>query len=128
MAYVPQRTTYKLVFEDPEYDGLEVSAYAGSIGQYMEIAKLADLDLTPPFSEDVLEPIYALFEAFASVLVKWNIEQPKGKKVPATVQGLKSLEITLAMAIIHAWMNAVVGTAVPLEPTDLELPVEPLAS
>ena len=140
MAYVPNRTTYKLVFEDPAYDGLEVSAYAGSIGQYLDIAKLADLDLTPPYSAEDLEPVFALFEAFAGkpaddrgpaakgVLVSWNIEQPKGRKVPATVAGLRSLEITLAMAIINAWMNAVAGTALPLDATDLELPVQPLGS
>lgn len=128
MAYVPNRTTYKLVFEDPAYDGLEVSAYAGSIGQYLDIAKLADLDLTPPYSAEDLEPVFALFEAFTSVLKSWNIEQPIGKKVPPTVAGLRSLEITLAMAIIHAWMNAVAGTALPLDATDLDLPVEPLGS
>jgi hypothetical protein len=127
MAFVPQRTTYRLVFEDPEYNGLEVVTYAGTVAQYLDIAKLADIDLTPPYTSDLLEPVYPLFDAFDSVLVKWNIEQPKGKKVPATAAGLKSLELPLAMAIVNAWMTAVAGS-VPLDASDLDLPVEPLAS
>jgi hypothetical protein len=126
MGYVPQRTTYKLIFP-AEYNGLEVVTYAGSVAQYLDIAKLADVDLSAPIGADMLELVFPLFEAFDTVLVRWNIEQPKGKKVPGNAAGLKSLELPLAMAIINAWMNAVAGS-IPLDGTDLDLPVEPLGT
>lgn len=129
-GYVPARTTYKLIFD--QYDGLEVVANAGSIGQYMDIAKLADFDWKPepPYTREQLESVEQLLEAFGSVLVRWNIELSRGKKVPATVEGLKSLEPGFAMSLVYAWMEAAEG-GLPLAGSDggdLDLPVEPLAS
>lgn len=123
MGYVPTRTTYKLVFENPEYNGLEVATKAGRLGDYMEIAKLANVDWAPPYTLEQLDQVDELLRTFAGdpkdrknypgVLVSWNIEDPK--PIPANLAGLKSLDLKLAMAIIVAWMNAAAGEAVPLD-------------
>lgn len=114
MGYVPTRTTYKLVFEDPEYNGLEVYTKAGALGDYMDIAKLASVDWSPPYNVEQIEQVDELLKSFCRVLVSWNIEEPAKKPVPANLRGLKSLDLKLAMAIITAWMNAAAGEAVPL--------------
>ncbi len=133
MGYSRERPVYKLVFEDPEFAGLEVVAKSGSMRQYTEISQLAQLRNTA--SKKSVEQIDRLFDTFGSVLVGWNYEEPEGNPLPATAQSLKDLDYDFALRIILAWLDAVGGVAPPLgQPSEdgspsLEqsLPMEPLS-
>lgn len=119
MGYVRERKNYRLIFTDPDLDGLEVVAQSASVATYERIAGLATREYgTAPTSAD-LEEIAALLEAFADVLVSWNLEEPAGKgrlrPVPATLAGLKAQDLPFVQAIILAWMEAVAGVSVPLD-------------
>ena len=124
MAYVPTRTTYKLVFDD-EFAGLEVNARAGAVGDYMLIARLADVDWSPPYTAAQLEEVDELFRTFAGdsrnrkkypgFIESWNIEEPVGKPLPITLEALKSLPVRLVQAIVVGWMDAIAGQALPLD-------------
>ncbi len=122
MGYVRERRNYRLIFTDPDLDGLEVVAQAASIGTYERIAGLATREYgSVPTAAD-LEEIAALLEAFAAVLVSWNLEEPIGKgdkvrPVPATLAGLKAQDLPFVQAIILAWMQAVAGVSTPLDET-----------
>lgn len=122
MGYVRALKNYRLIFTDPELDGLEVVAKSASVATYERIAGLATREYgTVPSAED-LEEIAALLEAFAEVLVSWNLEERTGKgdkvrPVPATLAGLKAQDLPFVVAIILAWMQAVAGVSTPLDET-----------
>ncbi len=132
MGYRRQRPSYRLVFEDAEYVGLEVVAQSASIEAYQRIATLATREVGEhPTAED-LEEVANLLKAFAGVLVSWNLETEAGEPVPATLDGLRSQDLPLVMVIVLAWMNAVAGVSAPLGAASssgelvASLPMEPL--
>lgn len=114
MGYVRQRKTYRLIFDDAEFAGLEVVTASASVATYRHIAGLATRDFGVKPTADDLAAADHLFEAFAEVLMSWNLEEPEGVPVPATVDGLRAQDLPFAMAIIVAWMTAVAGVSVPL--------------
>jgi hypothetical protein len=107
MGYTPQRTTYLLDFGD-RYGGLEVKVRAGTLGQLLELQGLGSgEDSTPEQNRELLE-------RFAALLVRWNITNEDDSPVPATLDGLLSLEPGLAMDIVQAGAQALGGVAPPL--------------
>ena len=122
MGYVRRRPHYRLVFEDPECAGLEVVAKSTSVAAYQTIAEFAAGISTPPTPEEIGR-LNELYEAFAQVLVSWNLEEPilddQGAEVgtraiPATLAGLNSQDLPFVLMIIHAWMETVAGVTADL--------------
>jgi hypothetical protein len=114
MGFVHQRKTYRLIFEG-ELTGLEVVAMSASATAYKRIAGFASREWANPLSADDLAEFEALCEAFADVLVEWNLEEerpgkgkPVRKPVPTTLRGLMDQDVGLVMAIVIAWMDAIV--------------------
>jgi len=100
-------TLYKLKFEDPELDGLEVTVKSLPLRGFLEINRMA----TDPAQQD------QLFTRFAEVvLVDWNIEDEDGSPVKADIEGLLDQEISLINAIIQQWVQ--VMTSVPKSSND----------
>lgn len=109
MGFNGTPTTYALEFDDyPELQGLKVRVRRGSV------QLRNDYDDAEKWQERL-----AIFE---SVLVEWNVEID-GVPVPLTVEGMTSLEDTVLLPILQAWMEARRPTA-PLEqpstPGDVE--------
>lgn len=131
MGYVHQRKTYRLVFEG-NLAGLEVVAKSASAASYKRIASFATREWGNPMSNEDLGEFEALCEAFAAVLVEWNLEEEHEVKsrlvrrpVPPTLKGLMDQDLELVMAIVMAWMDAVAGRAAVGVDESL-LPVDPL--
>jgi hypothetical protein len=129
VGYQPKRTVYRLQFEDPEMEGLEVRARSVSTGQLLMISALqGKAELTE-------EEIDTLIGAFAKALVSWNVEEEDGTPVPATAEGVKSQEIGFVQAIVWAWVDALTGVAAPLGPSspggepfpEVSIPMEALS-
>lgn len=105
MGFEVKRTTARLIFDDPEMAGAEVVCRGVPLGTYFELAKLQDvgtdggLQLMQTFAEKVLD--------------EWNLQE-EGVAIPATFDGLMSLEPGMAMAIIDAWIRSVVTVKAPL--------------
>lgn len=127
MGYVWKGKTYRLVFADDDFAGLEVVAKSASVGAYRRIADLATREFSHPPTEADLAEIDNLFLAFADVLVSWNLEDETVAEdgtvtrtpVPATFEGLQSQDLTLIRQIIWSWMEAVAGLSAPLDqPSD----------
>lgn len=113
MGYVHQRKTYRLIFEGG-LSGLEVVAKSASATAYKRLAGFADRQWASPLSEEDLAEFETLCEAFASVLVEWNLEEEhevKGKTVrkpvPPTLAGLMDQDLELVTGIVLAWMDAI---------------------
>jgi hypothetical protein len=99
MGFNGTPTTYALEFDHPELQGLKVRVRRGSVqlrSDYDDAEKWPDR-----------------LAIFASVLVEWNLEVD-GQPVPLTAEGLTSVEDTVLLPILQAWMEARRPTA-PLE-------------
>ena len=114
MGYVRKRRNYRLLFEDPEFEGLEVVAKSASVADYRRIAELATREFgNTPSAEDLVE-MDNLYRAFAEVLVEWNLEEEDGTPVPATLEAVLQQDLPFVQRIVLAWMEAVAGIAAPL--------------
>lgn len=106
MGFTPNRKLFKLVFEG-ELAGLEVLARSSSVVVYKRIAGYANRPFASPPTDEDLEALADLYAAFAAVLVEWNLEEPQGVPVPATLDGVETQEPGLVNAIVTAWLDAV---------------------
>lgn len=110
MGFVPPTTGVKLEFEGTQYEGLEVTMDSVSTGTVLDIMELFE----SAKSGDV-KAFRVLLDGFSAALESWNIEDRKtGEPVPATLDGLRTLDFTLAMAIIGGWVGTVTSAPPPL--------------
>jgi hypothetical protein len=105
-GYKREKKVYTLVFDDAEFEGLEIKTRSISLGKYLEMQTLIDSELNR-------ENIDKLFGEFAGILLSWNLEDDDGP-VPITVEGLYSQDLDFVKAIIDAWRDAMVGVHAPL--------------
>lgn len=145
MGYKRKAKVYKLVFTDPELDGLEVRARSITLADLLNVTRLQALQT---MSE---QDINDLLVYFAKALVSWNVELPAadddtdgdgGKDappavpVPATLDGMLELDWPLMNAIMMAWADAIAGVPAPLpsgSPSggpslEQSIPMEPLSA
>lgn len=101
MGYKREAPTFKLVFEDDEFDGLVVRARSLPLG-----AMLAFQGLQEKAGKDV-DAALEVLRRFADVLVSWNLEDDQDQPVPCDFDGLCSLDMPFVMKIVEAWMSAV---------------------
>lgn len=109
MTYKVATQTFKLKFDDGQYDGLEVKAKSCSTGDFLRIAKLAE---TFDPKERDFEQVNELFELFSGCLVAWNVEDDNGL-VPPSLAGLLTLDLGMVLHLITSWMDAVAGVSGP---------------
>jgi hypothetical protein len=122
---------YNLIFDDPEFDGLEVKARSASIGTIRRVMALSS------GAEDGQDTLLEMERVFAKYLVSWNLEDEADQPVPATFEGLDDQDTDLVMALITAWVSAVTGVddASPLDDSsgsgkpspEVSIPMEPLS-
>lgn len=105
MGFRRTPTAYKLKFENPELDGLEVIARTLPLRDFLEINKLA-LSAADDVAKQT-EQSEVMVKKFAEALISWNLEDEDGKPVPATYKSLIAQELPFVMEIIQAWMEAV---------------------
>lgn len=128
MGYKVQRKLYVLQFEDK--DGMEVKATSVSTGVFLKIASLADA------AKMDISHMQELITSFAKESLRsWNLEEEDGTPIPATSEGLLSLEFEDAFEIITAWIDTITGVNADLKvPSSggspslvASLPMEPLS-
>jgi hypothetical protein len=101
MAFQRKRKIYRLVFEETEYEGLEVRVRGLTTGEYLEIVALSGS------TSDEGNETEKLLKLFAKHLVAWNLqEEDSGEFVPATFEGVVSNDLAMNMYIIDAWTDA----------------------
>jgi hypothetical protein len=131
MGYRREPKIYKLVFADPDMEGLIVRAKSTSVRQFLEIQAMADATE----ASDGVKGMQTLFATFAGVLVSWNLEDENGQELPTTVDTLLEQEFGFVMQIVMAWIEAVAGVPDKLGKAstggspllEASLPMEPLS-
>lgn len=103
-GYRRQSKVYKLVFADPEMDGLIVRVRSIRIGELRELTELAQVDTSHVTPEDAAK-LDRLFEVFADALISWNVEDDQGAEVPATLEGVSSQDGDFVLLIVREWLR-----------------------
>lgn len=116
MGWKPPTKIYRI---EPggDYEGLQVRIKSVPIGQYMALTDLAediDAETGTAATSGKLGNVFKLFEAMADALVSWNIDDEYDNPLPATLDGLQSLDFDLALYLIGEWIGAMGGVSDPL--------------
>jgi len=111
MGFRRERKIYKLKFEDPDLAGLEVLARSLPLGEFFKMSSLTE---GAENMAGVAAQAEQLFREFAKSLVSWNLEDEKGRPVPADYDGIQGQEFDFVLAIITAWMEAMASVRPPL--------------
>lgn len=107
---VPKRTI-PLNFKGTELEGLEVNIKPLPLGEYLEYQKgfrrLVESgdEVTPEdekFAEDTLR-------RFAQVIDSWDLEDENGNPIPATHDGIMSLDPDFVFAMLNSFVMAIEG-------------------
>lgn len=114
MGFTRPSKVYRLVFEDPQYEGLEVSAKSVPLGRFLELTALAESASESLTAED-LRNLDGLFAGFAEALVSWNLDAEDGTPIPANLDGIRGQDVSFMFDIVTSWMTALAGVAGPLD-------------
>jgi hypothetical protein len=116
VGFKVQRNTYKLIFKDPAYEGLEVTARELSAGQLWEF--IAAEKETTAGGDGAMEGRRKTMQMLADALVSWNAEdEDTGEPIPTTLEGLLSQGLGFAGRVMDAWTDALIGISAPLSQT-----------
>lgn len=138
MGFERKRKIFKLVFTgDEDLEGLEVYTRSLSVGQMLQLVKLADkagmVDGDPETVDtDKLSPenvaaVEAMLGYFAKALKSWNLED-NGKPVPATLKGVQDQDLDFILRLIGEWMSAIGGVSPSLGKASSSGPLFPAVS
>lgn len=107
--------TYALIFDEGQFEGLEVKCKPATVGQVLEVAELeaatgGALASNPAATGQVIDLL-------ADVIVWWNLDDEDDTPIPNTAAGLRSQDPELVGAIVRAWVSAVSRAPRPLPDT-----------
>lgn len=133
-GFTRQHKQYRLTFDGTVLDGLVATVRSVPVGTMLQIAEMASDGAE--FTPEGLKTLGALFELLADSLVDWNLQDDDGNPTPATIDGVRSLDMDEALLLIREWMKAAAGVSGPLdqpssggEPSAVvSLPMEPLSA
>lgn len=121
----------RLQFSDPSFAGLEVVCRLATMDQINASAKLGDLDLNKLSAGELEAELGRIIGEFADALISWNLRRD-AQPVPATADGVGSLDSLFVMQLVEAWMSNSGkllrdrAQQISAEVDESELPVEPL--
>lgn len=131
-GFKPPKKLYHLVFEDPSYHGLEITATTVSMETMLWVQGLG-----PRVGEMAKDPdgFRQLVDVLTGAILSWNLEDDDDRPLPVGTAALLAQSPEFVMDIIAAWSAAITGVSGPLgegsiggpPPPGLSLPMEPLS-
>jgi hypothetical protein len=142
MGFKPPKTLYKLKFEDPALDRLEVTIRGVDVNTMLELQSFADLaavddpgKMSPAEIKASSNNLKRTVTILADALVSWNLEADDDTPLPVSYDTLSRQEPSFVMKIVEAWSTAIAGVNTPLEKGSnsgvtspaVSIPTEPLS-
>lgn len=118
MGYVRRKRRFKLTFEDPELEGLEVLAQSTATGDIVHLLDLAEMSPQSLKGAEVKKQVEELFRLFMDNVREWNLEEEENgvrTAVPCTYEGLMTQDLDFVLSLALAWMDGVVSISGPLD-------------
>ncbi|MFI8301571.1 hypothetical protein ACIGCZ_37315 [Streptomyces nigra] len=104
MGYRPKRRVYALDFTGTDWEGLEVSMRGMTVGEELDLA-----------GNDISAAL--IVEELTKRLISWNVEDEEGRPVPTTMDGVRTQDGAMILAILDALRQANSGVPAPLPET-----------
>lgn len=117
MGYKRVPKQYKLIFDDEEMEGFEVTMRSLTIERFLELTSLVDqfgVEDKDSTSAEAINGINRLFMVFSESLVSWNLEDEKDEPVPTTLEAVEQQELSFIFQIVTNWIAAMSMVAPPL--------------
>ncbi|HET9889643.1 MAG TPA: hypothetical protein VFQ42_04005 [Mycobacterium sp.] len=105
---------FTLEFGDGEWAGMRVSFRPMRYRVIFEGGLTMDWAAGGATRDEFLDGLRRTSEAAASVLESWNLLDDDGEPVPATLEGLLSLDQDHGLKIVLAWAFRAIGVSAPL--------------
>lgn len=120
-GYLPKQTLYKLTFDNPDFEGLEVFVKSVSMAMITKMLGVVDqfsgVD-KENFKPEDLEKVNDVFRMFAKMLHRWNVENEDddGNRVPVppTFEGVSEQDFDFIMPVIEKSLTAITQAPPPL--------------
>lgn len=113
MGFAVESDVYKLIFVEPEFEGLEVRARSVPIRDLVRISALSDVKVFAFLPQEDWDKVREIAEIFAKAIVSWNLEID-GEPVPVSADGLLALPLKMFWKIHGSWLMAISGVSDPL--------------
>lgn len=115
MGFKVKRKSYRLVFgAGSDLEGATVVMGPMNMGEFLMLARAG----REQQNEDTMQQLgLGMLDTVAGKLVSWDLEEEDGTPIPATKEGVLSLEVDTVLVIINAWTFAAKGVSVPLPET-----------
>jgi hypothetical protein len=104
VGYRPKRKIFALDFAGTDYEGLQVSVRGMTVGEELD---LAEVQITGS----------VIVEELTKRLISWNVEDDTGQPVPTTMEGIRTQDGAMILAILDAVRQANSGVPDPLPQT-----------
>lgn len=118
MGFVVPTDVFPLTFSNPALEGLEVWMTRPSVDTIGDMMMLGNLKKNTMTQEDVMT-LKRVFDAFISSLQRWNVQvqildangiaTDSVRNVPATEEGVRSLDGNFLLQVILGWVETVTG-------------------
>jgi hypothetical protein len=107
MGFTPQEKIYSIDFaEGHDLHGLHLKMRSLSLGQYNHMMRLG---MVPGVNEKAMDANDEMVALFADKIVDWDLEIPVGHPVPATVEGVLSVDRSYIGQMVTGWQLAMLG-------------------
>lgn len=113
MGYKRKRKVYKLTFQDPSMDGLEVIAGSLTTDEFLALSEAA-ASVSETDNVENRKAAAEMFDLLGKHLVSWTLEEEDDTPVPATRAGIGAQDLDFILDIVLAWMNAIASVPPPL--------------
>lgn len=114
MAYQITRRVYTL--DVAGHPDLTVRARSVSMAQVIDLSESMEARIFGPVvAPENLPHLTRVMQALGGALVDWDLVDEDGSPVPASIDGLKTLDHDLFRAVALAWFAALTAVPAPLE-------------
>lgn len=114
MGYKYSPKVQRIRFDEThEFAGLEMTVRSMPMGKFLRLLKMAEMRSQTPTAED-LEQTNDFFNLFGQNLVSWNMTDEEDNPVPATPDGVATLDFPFVTRLVMEYIDAVAGVATPL--------------
>lgn len=112
MGHKIKRKSYRLVFgPGSDLEGATVVMGPMNMGEFLSLARAGGEQQS---AEAMQQVGLGMMDTVAGKLVSWDLEEEDGTPIPATKDGVLSLEVDTVLVIVNAWTFAAKGVSVPL--------------
>lgn len=105
------RRTFRLEFEDPSFNGLDVRARSADLRYLLRFEELMATDFALRTNAEEYDEFCGML---SQILISWNLLDDAERPVPTDADSVSKEEWPLLKQIARAWIGAVASVAPPL--------------